>query len=83
MSAIYKGHRITTTARSPYGVGKVDHVFYHVDRKDSDDWKLVREGKLYGPFDSLEDARTSAESVARGWIDQQGSEQARAPHWHR
>ena len=66
MGEIYKGHRIITIATSPYGRGKVAHVVYRVDRKDGDDWKLAREGKLYGPFDSLEGARTSAESVARG-----------------
>ena len=78
MSEIYKGHRIITIVTSPYGGGKVAHVVYRVDRKDGDDWKLAREGKLYGPFDSLEGARTSAESVARGWIDQQGKEGERA-----
>ena len=74
MSEIYKGHRIITIVTSPYGEGKVTHVVYRVDRRDGDHWKLAREGKLYGPFDSLEGARTSAESVARGWIDQQGKE---------
>ena len=78
MSEIYKGHRIITIVTSPYGGGKVTHVVYRVDRKDGDDWKLAREGKLYGPFDSLEGARTSAEWVARGWIDQQGKEGERA-----
>ena len=72
MSEIYKGHRITTSARSPYGLGKVDHVIYYVDRKDADEWKLAHEGKLYGPFDSLEDARSAGESVARKWIDLNG-----------
>ena len=71
MSEIYKGHRITTTVMSPYAVGKVAQVIYQVDRKDGDGWKLAREGKLYGPFDSSEDARSSGQSVARKWIDQQ------------
>jgi hypothetical protein len=73
MSEIHKGHRITTIVTSPYGVGKVPHVVYRVDRKDGDNWKLALEGKLYGPFDCLEDACVSVGLAARYWIDRQGT----------
>ena len=53
-------------------MGKVSHAVYRVDRKDGDDWKLAREEKINGPFDSAEDARQAAESVAREWIDLHG-----------
>jgi len=31
--------------------------------------KVFHEGTVSGPFDSQEDARRTAESAARGWID--------------
>lgn len=70
MGAFYKGHRITTTVRK-LRAAKVTHVVYLVEREDGGDWTPAREGVLYGPFYSTEEASAAADLTARLWIDQQ------------
>ena len=66
----HKGYRILTTVPYFAESSNVNRVTYHIDRRERDGWNHIREGTLYGPFKSGEDARSAAESAARGWIDQ-------------
>ena len=65
----HKGYRILTTVPNIPGSINLNRVIYRIDRRERDGWNHIREGTLYGPFNSHDDARSAAESAARGWID--------------
>ena len=54
----YKDYDISTT-------GAYFDAAYCVRSGD----RVIHEGTVHGPFDSLDDARRSAEVAARGWVD--------------
>jgi hypothetical protein len=64
----YKDHVIAPTVTHFPAAGGVPHIAYSILK----DGVLVRNGIVYGPFNTLNEAFLAAEAAARGWIDQHG-----------